>query len=128
MTCCLEGEIGPYQHHIVAFSELQHLIRHPKAVFDRGNSCFRGISSTLLSHAVSCNPYTRSCCLGNNKFNVIDRVNVWLIVDNDLDHLCSKVHVLADRLDHLVTCVREQVLRVAEFSPFRLQMILPAKW
>ena len=58
--------------------------------------------------------------------NVVDAVNVFLIVHDDLDQRRAVVNVFADGLEHFVVRVGERVFRRRQIAFFRLQMKLPA--
>ncbi len=66
--------------------------------------------------------------LGDQHLHVVDRVEVRLIVDDDLDHLGAEEDVLPDRLAHLLRGVGVEVLGLAEVGTLRLQAVeLPAQ-
>src|SRR5262245_23378094 len=60
-------------------------------------------------------------------FNVVNRINILLVVNDNFDYQGAELNVLANCFSNFVARVREKILGTAELLTFRLQIILSAK-
>ena len=120
------GELGSHQHHVIFLRQLDVVVGHGEAVFDRGDARFGGIVGACVGPAMRRDLEAGLRRLGDNELDVVNGIDVRLIVHDNLDELGSVVDILADGLEHLVAGIGEEIFRLAEFAPARLQLKLPA--
>ena len=122
-----DGQIvGSHQNDVILLRKFQVLVRHVESMFDRGNTRRRGIVRAGFRPTVSDQFQACFCRFIDHKLDIFDRVDVTLIVNDDLDHARPVMDILADTFDHFVARVCKKVFRFGQFLFVGLKVKLPS--
>ena len=106
--------------HVIFLRELQIFVGHLEAMLDGIDAGLCSVVRASVRPAMRCKLHARGVSFRDHEADIVYGIDVFLVVDDNLDEFRAEMKVLADRLAHFIARVGEEIFRRREVLFLRL--------